>query len=78
MRSSAQRFVTEADAYNPKKAHGKQTLTLSMWSDGSGKAEVNGRELKNFVKFIDNTPHGRKRVIKMLTQAAALIEQGVI
>jgi hypothetical protein len=74
----AQRFVTEADAYNKKLDAQKQTLTLSMWRDGSGKAEVDGRELKDFVKFIENTPHGRKRVIKMLREAAELIEQGII
>ena len=73
-----QRFVSEADSYNSNLNAQKQTLTLSMWRDGSGKAEVDGKELKDFVKFIDNTPHGRKRVIRMLKEAAELIEQGVI
>lgn len=73
-----QRFVTEADVYDPKKKGLRQTLTISMWPDGSGDAKVNDVELKSFVQFIENTPHGRKRVIKMLREAADLIEQGVI
>lgn len=75
---SSRRFVTDADAYDPNKVGMKQTLTLSMWADGSGKAEVNGQELKDFVKFTESTPHGRLRVIRMLREAAELIEQGVI
>lgn len=78
MRNTNHRPVSEADAYMPQRFGARQTLTLSMWKDGSGKAEVDGRELKDFVKFVDNTPHGRLRVIKMLRQAAELIEQGVI
>lgn len=72
------RPVTEADAYDSQKSSQRQTLTLSMWKDGSGKAEVDGRELRDFVKFVDNTPHGRLRIIKMLREAASLIENGVI
>jgi hypothetical protein len=72
------RFVTEADAYDPAKAEATCQLVLSMWEDGSGRAEVNGTQLKDFVKFIDNTPRGRKRVIKMLREAAEMLEQGVL
>lgn len=72
------RFVPQADAYNSKQSKAKQTLTISMWRDGSGEAEVDGKQLNDFVKFIDNTPHGRLRVIRMLRQAAELIEQEII
>ena len=78
MNGTNHRYVTEADAYDPQKAGHKQTLTLSMWPDGSGNAKIDGHELKNFVKFIDNTPHGRLRVIRMLREAADLIEQDVL
>lgn len=70
------RYVTQADAYQNGKDKEKQTLTLSMWKDGSGKAEVDGRMLNDFIRFIDDTPHGRKRVIRMLRDAADIIEQG--
>ena len=72
------KFVTEADAYNPAKSRAACQLVVSMWEDGSGKAEINGTQLKDFVKFIDNTPRGRKRVVKMLRDAADMIEQGVL
>lgn len=72
------RFVPQADVYQPKQRSERQTLTLSMWRDGSGEAEIDGKQLSDFVKFIDNTPHGRLRVIKMLRQAAELIEQEII
>ena len=78
MNGSSQRFVTESDAYDPMKAGEKQTLMLSMWKDGSGSAYIDGNELRQFVEFVDNTPHGRKRVIRMLRDAADLIEQGII
>lgn len=72
------RFVSQADAYNKQQSNAKQTLTISMWKDGSGEAEVDGKQLSDFVKFVDNTPHGRLRVVRMLKQAAELIEQGII
>lgn len=75
---NGQRYVIEADAYKPELTGQRQTLTLSMWKDGSGKAEVDGKELKDFVRFVENTPHGRLRVIRMLRDAAELIEQSVI
>jgi len=78
MNGTKQRYVTEADAYDATRKSACQKLVLSMWPDGSGKAEIDGTELKDFVKFIDNTPQGRKRVIRMLRDAADLIEQGVI
>jgi hypothetical protein len=73
-----QRYVTEADVYNSKKKGMCQTLTLAMWPDGSGEAKVNDIELRHFIRFVDNTPRGRKRVIKMLRDAADLIERDVI
>lgn len=70
--------IRNADSFNPERQAKKQTmrLELDIWRDGSGKARVNDLELMRFVKTADKS--GRDNTVKMLRQAADMIEKGYI
>ena len=56
----------------------KKTLTLEIdiWPDSSAAASVNNQGLPEFLKTANDV--GRKRIIRMLRDAADLIERGVV
>lgn len=70
--------VRHADCFQDNLQSQKKTLRLEidMWQDGSGKARIDDVELNDFLVVADQA--GRKKVIRLLRQAADAIEGGVI
>lgn len=68
------------DAFNPDKVSKKKTLKLEIdvWPDGSGDAKVNDVQLSQFIRVVDSSPASRKGIVKMLRQAADVVEAGVL
>lgn len=72
--------VTKADCYNPNKINQKRRVifTIDAWADGSANAIVNGVGLLEFLKLIDETYFGRRKMVRMLREAADAIENGIV
>lgn len=68
--------VRHAHCFQDNLSDNKKTLCLEIdvWEDGSGKARVNDVELTEFCHMADKS--GRKKICRMLRQAADLIEEG--
>lgn len=72
--------VTKADCYNPDKKDQKSivTFTIENWQDGSAMARVNGIQLMEFIKRADENYFGRRKIVRMLREAADAIEGGMV
>lgn len=53
-------------------------LSIEVWPDGSAKAKVDGTELVQFTKLCKSYPGGVERIVKMLREAAVIIESGIV
>lgn len=53
-------------------------LIVQVWPDGSAKAKVDDIELVQFTKLCKNYPGGVDRIVRMLREAAVIIESGIV
>ena len=60
--------------YNPPVA----TLKIEVWADGSAKALVDDVDLVNFIKSMRVANRSVERIVKMLREAAVIIESGIV
>lgn len=68
----ANSFMRDSSGVSPT------VLSIHVWGDGSARAKVDGIELNSFIKAVRETPHGVTRIVKMLREAASLIEAGIV
>lgn len=69
--SGPQKFMRDTDAT-------PTILSIEVWPDGSAKAKVDGTELVQFTKLCKGYSGGVERIVRMLREAAVIIESGII
>jgi hypothetical protein len=53
-----------------------KVLSIEIWPDGSAKSKVDDNDLIEFVRFCKTNKIGVERIVKMLREAAVIIESG--